>query len=181
MSDQQLMKYFHFDENDLYANQNGRFTDKQRERLLQEDKSGRRSSLGWGIVLLLVALLGVVIAVVAGINVPDWSFRIGFGIGFGVIWPLVWGGIGFLMLGSAGSKREMKLVSVRGRVNIVREESYDSQAHGTDVTHELHIGGHDFEVEGDLADVMMQGEEYILYYIDGTDEILSAEHIGKGG
>ncbi len=79
----------------------------------------------------------------------------------------------------AFSKHQFKLAQVRGRVNIVRRESYSSQNHTTSVYHELHIGGQEFSVEEDLADVLMQGDEYILYYVDGTDEILSAELVAR--
>lgn len=178
MADEQLMQYFKFDQDDLYANENGRFTDKQRVRLIQEDRASRKSSMRWGIFLVFIGLLGVAIAIIAGIANPDWGFRIGFGIGFGLIWPVVWGGIGYLLINSAVSKREFKLARVQGRANIVREESYDSDHH-LHVTHELHIGGHDFTVDEDLADVIMQGDEYILYYVEDTDEILSAEAVSK--
>ena len=52
----------------------------------------------------------------------------------------------------------------------------------TSVYHELHIGGKEFSVDEGLADVMMQGDEYIIYYDMDNDEIgniLSAELISK--
>jgi hypothetical protein len=175
--DTQLMNYFKFDQDDLYANQNGRFTDKQRVRLIQEDKSDRRSGLVWGIILMGIGAIGLVIAIVAGLANSDWGFRIGFGCGFGIVWPLVWGGIGYAMMSDSFSKHEFKLARVQGRVNIVRSESYSSQSHTTSVHHELHIGGQEFRVDEDLANVLMQGEEYALYYVDGTNKILSAESV----
>jgi hypothetical protein len=65
----------------------------------------------------------------------------------------------------------------QGRANIVRRESYNSERHSTSVWHELHLGGHEFRVGEDMADVIMQGDEYILYYVDGTHKILSAEQV----
>lgn len=91
MIDQQLMNYFKFDQDDLYANQNGRFTDKQMARIIQEDKSDRASSRLWGGILLFIGLIGLLSAIAAGITDNDWGFRVGFGLGFGVVWPLVWG------------------------------------------------------------------------------------------
>ncbi len=180
MVDQQLMNYFKFDAADLYANRNGQFTDQQKARIIQEDKSSRASSRGWGIFLMLIGLLGLVIAIVAGIASNDWGFRIGFGIGFGLIWPVVWGGLGFLMAQDSFTKHDFKLACVQGRANLVAHESYSSSSHTTTVSHELHIGGHEFDVEEDAADVIMQGEEYVIYYVDSTDEILSAEQVSKG-
>ena len=52
MPEQQLMEYFKFDADDLYANQNRRFTEKQRSRLISLDEHGAaRPGLAIGIVL----------------------------------------------------------------------------------------------------------------------------------
>ena len=179
MVDQQLMDYFKFDQADLNANEHGEFTDKQRARIFKEDKSSRKWSRIGGIVLLFIGAIGFAGAVFGWISDPDWGFRIGFGLGFGVIWPLIWGGIGFFLIKNSFSKHEYKLARVQGQVNIVRRESYSSEHHTTSVYHELHIGGQEFSVEEDLADVMMQGDEYILYYIADSSEILSAELVEK--
>ena len=68
------------------------------------------------------------------------------------------------------------------------KENY-SGAHGhTYHGHELHIGGKKFDVDEHLADVMMQGDTYVIYYAKGSmdddddlsqDDILSAELISK--
>ncbi len=176
MVDQQLMNYFKFDEADLYANQNGQFTDKQKADIIRRDKSSRTGSRIWGGAMMFIGLIGLAGAVLAFVSSEDWGFRIGFGIGFGIIWPLIWGGIGWAIVASSFNKHDFKLARVQGRANLVAHESYNSSSHTTSTYHELHIGGHDFDVEGDMADVIMQGEEYILYYVDSTDQILSAEH-----
>ncbi len=179
MIDQQLMDYFKFDLDDLHANEQGQFTDKQRARLIKEDKSNRTWSMIGGGGLFLIALIGLGGAILAVTNDSDLGFQIGFGLGFGCVWPLIWGGIGYFVIRNALTKHEIKLAKVQGKVNIVRSESYNSENHTTSVYHELHIGGHEFSVDGDLADVMMQGDEYTLYYIDGSSEILSAEKMSK--
>ncbi len=180
MINQQLMDYFKFDQADLNANENGQFTEKQKARIFKEDKSDRKWSRIGGIVLLFIGAIGLGGAIVGWIADSDWGFRIGFGIGFGVIWPLIWGGIGAALIKNSFSKHQFKLTKVQGRVNIVWRESYSSEHHTTSVFHELHIGGKEFSVNEDLADVMVQGDEYILYYIDDSDEILSAELLLHG-
>ncbi len=178
MADQELMNYFKFDAADLSANRNGQFTDKQKARILVEDKSSRKWSRVGGIVLIFIAAIGLFAAIAAGIADSDPGFRIGFGLGFGCIWPAIWGGLGYFILKNSFSKHEFKLAKVQGRANIVRRESYSSESHTTSVYHELHIGGEEFSVQEDMANVIMQGDEYILYYIAGTSEILSAESVG---
>ena len=179
MEDHQLMDYFKFDMADLHAHAHGDFTDKQRLRLLEEDKSSRKWSMIGGFGMILIALIGLGGAIFAVTQDSDLGFQIGFGLGFGCLWPAIWGGIGFFVIKGALSKHEIKLAKVQGKVNIVRGESYNSQTHTTSVHHELHIGGQEFSVEDDLADVMMQGDEYIIYYVDGSSEILSAELVHK--
>ncbi len=179
MIDAQLMSYFKFDQDDLYANQQGRFTEKQMAHITEKDKADRRSGRRWGFFLMGIGLLGLVVAIAAGISSDSWGFRIGFGLGFGVIWPLVWGGLGYMIAADSFGKHDFKLCSVQGRANIVRSEHYNSSTHTHSVSHELHIGGHEFIVDESLADVIFQGEEYAIYYVERTDEILSAEAMGK--
>src|SRR5262249_53297753 len=152
MTDQKLMDYFKFDLADLAANKQGQFTDKQKTRLVSEDKSDRTSSIIWGGLLLVIAAIGVIIAVAAGMADPDWGFRIGFGCGFGVIWPLVWGGLGWGIMSRAFSKFQVKLLRAEGPVNVVKVErtSTTHDSDGFSHTHhyfvyEMHIGGQSFD------------------------------------
>ena len=78
-------------------------------------------------------------------------------------------------------RHQFRLAKVQGSVNIVRDVVHGEHGH-TSVYHELHIGGKEFEVDEGLADVMLQGDEYIIYYdMDNNDigNILSAELISK--
>ena len=187
MSDPQLMSYFKFDEADLQANRNGQFTDKQKARLVKEDKRDRTGSIIGGGFLILIALIGLVIAIAAGIADPDWGFRIGFGLGFGCIWPLVWGGIGYLILSRAFAKFQVQLERAEGPVNIIKAERTSTHTDSDGFSHtshyfvyELHIGGKSFDVTGDLANIIMQGDAYALYFTEGSEnDILSAELISK--
>lgn len=178
MSDQLLMDYYKFDADDLYANQSGRFTDKQKLRLTALDKSRRKASMGLGIFLVIIGLIGPTIAIASSIGNPDIGFIIGFGIGFGLVWPLIWGGIGYMLIKGAREKKEFTVASVQGRANIVARESRTTDSDGHTSTHtyyELHIGGHTFSAQRDVADVIMQGDEYTVYYVPATDDIVSVE------
>ncbi|MFZ1042052.1 MAG: hypothetical protein WCA79_21260 [Anaerolineales bacterium] len=180
MIDPQLMSYFKFDEADLQANRNGQFTDKQKARIVKEDKRNKTWSVIGGGFLILIGLLGLVMAIAAGISDPDWGFRIGFGLGFGCIWPLVWGGIGYLLLRRAFAKFQVQIERAEGPVNIVEAVRTYGSNHSHYFVHELHIGGKSFDVTGDLANIIMQGDTYALYFTEGSEnDILSAELISK--
>ena len=187
MGDSHLMNYFKFDEADLAANRNGQLTDKQKSRLIKEDRRDRTWSVVGGGFLILIGLVGLVIAIAAGMADPDWGFRIGFGLGFGCIWPVVWGGIGVTILRRAFSKFQVQLERATGPVNIIKAERTSTSTDSDGFTHtshyfvyELHIGGKSFDVQPNLADIMMQGDTYAVYFTEGSEnDILSAELISK--
>ena len=175
MQDQKLMDYFEFDETDLEANRNGQFTEKQKARFASEAKS---ISGEWRVNVVLTVILGLI-----GLFVALWSFRNVIGISCGIIWALVFIGLAVRWFVVSNSKHQFQLKKAQGRINIVRQEIHGEHGH-TSEYHELHVGGQEFDVDEDLADIMMQGDEYAVYYyyIDKNDfdgKVLSAEFISK--
>jgi len=117
MSTQQGMDCLKLNQDDQYANQNGRFTDKQKVRLTKLDRSHLRSNLNMVGVLAPVRPIGPVIAIVAGLGKKELGFVIPLEIGFGLIWPVVWGGKAYLMIRDAFAKREFKIANVQRRLH----------------------------------------------------------------
>lgn len=75
-----------------------------------------------------------------------------------------------------------KVASVQGRANIVARESRSTDSDGhthTTIHHELHVGGETFGVNRSIADVIFQGDEHIVYYVEATKDIISVEMISK--
>ncbi len=71
-----------------------------------------------------------------------------------------------LPLGGHGTKPDLSedsLKKAQGPVNIVRQESSGEHGH-FNTGYYLHIGGKQFNVDEDLADVMVQGDVYAVYY-----------------
>jgi hypothetical protein len=178
MNDELLKKHFNFDEADLFANRNGTLTPKQQTYLAKSMKSARKGYRVIGIILLCVAFLPSLILVLAG---APWLFLL--------IWTLVWGSIwgllGFSSIRTGlSTSTEARLNRVEGPINIVKVEHMDSDQHRT-YEYELHIGGVSFDVESELADIMMQGDIYAIYYLEGPEaiiskEILSVERLAEG-
>ncbi len=80
------------------------------------------------------------------------------------------------MLVSGLSKtKPLVLSKAKGKINLVRDTTYSTTTHTHSHQLELHIGRHSFDVEDDLAEIMMQGEEYIVYYERDWEEIVAAE------
>lgn len=166
MSDQALMNYLNFDQDDLSLNRELHFSKKQQARVLKEV----RSSNIWGIV-------GGICLVVIGVSLPaialpqvfvnhDW----GAGV-IPVIWLLILGGVGGSMLVGSLTRHSYTIAKVQGRINFLG---------GGKVLPELHIGGQVFpNMQPGLADIMISGDEYIVYYLTPRQEILSAELVSK--
>ncbi len=185
MADQKLMDYFKFDDADLQANRNGQFTEKQTTRIVKGDKSGRGLSNLGGIILIIIALIGIVVAVVvvAGValsNSSDWAVAIPFVAGFGCIWPLAWGGFGVRsFMYSSSSKHTFKLAKAQGEANIESRQTYTSDNRPDIIVYTLHIGGKNFKVDGTLTNAMMQGVQYVVYYYiqDDLSALISTKNI----
>src|SRR5689334_14598597 len=122
MDDQKLEQYFNFDQADLEANRQGRFSEQQQVRLIENDKKIQRR---WGrrsIPFLLLGALGPVLALSPG-DFFGWTWKILWGF----VWTGIWGGIGLLMLGSWLSKpKPLVLAKATGKVNIARDRTYRS-------------------------------------------------------
>ena len=188
--DEKLMKFFDFYESELQANRNGRLSEKQKARLSADEKNQKGCSAILGGFLMLIALVGVgiAVAVIPAIINEDRGAAIAVGAAFGCIWPLIWGGIGFSSFRRLFAKMEVKVKKAEGPINIVnvirQEYNPSTKLHSEHSVHELHVGGRTFEVESNLADVMMQGDIYAVYYADiniadSEDPILSAELLAK--
>ncbi len=171
MSDEALGKYFQFDEADLFANRNGYLTPKQQTRLAKEAKWQAQGSLIWGLIFVGAAIFPFPIMYLAG-ALSDFGC-------FGLLWVMLWGGFAFYMIRSSFSKPDLSVQKAEGPINIVKTESYNSTTHMTSDDYELHVGGHEFDVESEIADYMMQGNVYAIYYTVDPEEILSVEQLGK--
>jgi hypothetical protein len=185
--DELLRKYFDFDEADLFVNRNGALTSKQQTRLTEEEKLWNKISLIGGLFLLSVAILpslmiGLGVAPCISDYCSGWplSLRL-FLISMVLIWMPIWGYFGIRVTRNALSTHNYSsLQKAEGPINIVKVESYNINTHTQKEDYELHVGGEEFDGDSELADIMMQGDIYAIYYIKETKEIMSAEMLAKG-
>ncbi len=180
MEDKKLVEYFQFDEFDLSANRNGTLTEKQKKHwiaVLNSDRKGRRR---FAYFLFFLAAIGLAIAVgVWFIPESSWGLRIGFALGFGIVWPVMYGLVGVAFLPPA-SYMDLELTSETGRVNIVKVETRNSQTSTTSTRYDLYIGKRRFNADHRIGFVLIQGDEYKVYYLKNSNRIVSAEFISRG-
>jgi hypothetical protein len=171
MTERELQKYFDFNESDLAANRSGILSNKQRIKLEENAKFTNKIFHIAGISIYIIGIFPTLILLLAHANVE-----------FLIIWSIVWislcGFAGFKVIRIGKSdKSGLILKRVEGKVNIIKEETHNNATSQMVDDYELHIGGVSFDIDSDLADLIMQGGIYTIYYIKGEKDIMSAEKI----
>ncbi len=178
MSDLQLQKHFNFEESDLYANRNGSLSKRQAEKRLTDAKNARPGKFGCGFFLLLVAsVFPISFGLMLTEEWGNWGAILPVGC-VTLIWVIAWGWMGVGSIKGALLPPVMQLASVSGPVNIVGVERRTSGNNARTYTaYELRVGDRKFDVPSIMANTIAQGDAYAIYYIQGTEEILSLEQV----
>ena len=172
MDEASLMTAFDFDADDLFANQHGRLSDRQTRRLGESDRSAVRT----GMFLLLLGIAGPIAAIVAAAMTPrvcrDHFLRHSGGHHLA-------GDLDRCRLPHAeGSVQNtlLKVASTRGRARIVRHTSPSgAEDEAPIVDYELQIADQVFDVEPGMTRAIVADDDYIVYYLEATSDILSVE------
>jgi len=193
MEDQALRDYFKFDEADLAANRNGGLTEKQKMKLVKDNKSSKTFGIGCGIgggfFLIAIASIFPIVFIPMGLSSLQEHEMDAATSAFiaAAVWVLVWGGFGIVAIVwgiKSGTKDRSKVLlkKAAGPVNLVGIERTGKHGH-TYIDHELHIGQEEFDVDEKVAGFMMQGDLYAVYYVEDMDgsgqQVLSVEHLSK--
>lgn len=171
MDEIRLRKFFHFTENDLDANRRGRFSAEQKKRLSSGAKTEQKSARDSATIVFVIAAVGFTLGLILMLVAPTVGSRVFFLVLLVILWPAVWAGKGVQILRSARASQEPRLRTVSGSVHLVRH---------TDEDHVLQVGEVEFDLDGNPAGVIMEGETYTIYYLEPTDEILSIEFSRSG-
>ena len=167
MDERRRRKFFHFTEDDLLANCRGQFSEHQKNRLSQEAKAEQVSARSSAAILFVVAAAGLAIGIAIGSIAPTPLGRILIFFLMGIVWPFAWAGKGVQIIRSAHALQKSRLCKVSGHAHIIRHAEGD---------YGLKIGEQEFDLDGNPSGVIMEGEEYTVYYIDATEEILSVDN-----
>lgn len=193
MTDNQLRRFFDFDEADLASNRMGRLSVKQEKRLKEIDSSTSKTfrTIGIGLILLNILIIGGFILNVMG---EGFSFAtatrddlIGM-VAMMVVPTVIIGLFVWVMFWLAASKLDHSLQKAEGEVNFVKvekKESYKTASGSTSQRtvqqYELRVGRFKFEdVNEELLNIIKDGDTYAFYYTKDTKEILSCEFMRKG-
>ncbi|MGD0752969.1 MAG: hypothetical protein ABSA23_16370 [Anaerolineales bacterium] len=188
MDDQKLKDIFKFDESDLEANRNGNLSEKQKNGIVKRRKDWKRTGLNYSSAVIVIGLGIIVIdAVVSYLHGTFPHLDVGAVI-TGAVFAILGALWLYLTLTGESGKTDLSKDMVKkaeGPANIIKaERTRSSGGSGGSIEHyfayELHIGDKEFDVDGSLANVIMQQDEYAIYYDDRNGKILSAEFLSKG-
>ena len=185
MDDQKLMGIFKFDKSDLQANRYGNLSEKQKNEIVKRRKDWKKTGLNYSSAIIVIGLVIIVIdAVISYLHGAFPHFDSGAVIAGAVFVVLGTLWLYLTLTGESGSTDLAKdlVKKAAGPVNIIKaERTRSSGGSGGSTEHyfayELHIGDKEFDVDGSLANVMKQQDEYAVYYDDRNGKILSAEFV----
>lgn len=166
MDELRLRRLFHFNQEDLAANRRGFFSERQLTRLHADAQRERKSAWGSAVILFAIAAAGMAIGIVIGSIAPTTLGRIAMYFIMGALWPLVWAGKGAQIILAANALNAPRLSFVRGPIQVL---------HHGDREYTLQVDGIDFDVDGNPSGAFTAGEEYTIYFVDQTREILSID------
>ena len=166
MDERRLRKFFHFTENDLEANRHGQLSDSQEKKLSAQARAEQKSARDSATILFVVAAMGLGLGLILTLAAPTPVSRVFFVLLLVILWPSVWGGKGIQILRAARGSQEPRLLSVSGHVRLIRH---------TDTEPILQVGEVEFDLDASPAGVIMEGDEYTVYYLDASVEILSVD------
>jgi hypothetical protein len=185
MNDKALKDFFHFDETDLVANKNGKFSIKQRKAINNFEKRMSGINIGCGAIALVIAgilIFAIIQKGAIGSSIPE---VIGAGIGLGI-------GI-FILYFQLFTKSSIEdvIIKIEGPIKVVdvRKTSVANTS-SSYLQKQLRIGKKNFIMDKDIPDGLIEPDDiYAVYYKDkldpkngksgGTEAILSVEDLTK--
>ena len=171
MDERRLRKLFHFTEADLAANRRGQFSEGQKKRLSEEACKERKSARESAAILFVIATAGMAVGLTIGYIAPTLMGRTLMILLMGILWPSVWAGKGVQIIRAAIRLQEPLLREVRGPIQVTRHEEGE---------YTIHVDVLEFDADGDPSGAFTDGDEYTIYYVEATEEILSVDHFMDG-
>jgi hypothetical protein len=158
----------------LVANRAHHLTDRQKQRLLAEERSAKRVRFGVSIFLLGLSVLPLISIIVANRpeNLGEWLLLIPW-----LGWLFIWGGLGYVMARRSFEPRQYHLAALEGPITVIKVVSRSSKS--TSAHYELPVGNKKFRIESDIVGSLWQGEVYAIYDLSDVNEILSLERLAS--
>jgi len=179
-----LREYYDFDDDDLYANQQGRLSDRQYKTLTAQALQMKKySKTGSVVALVAAAFLPCLLLPISVLTLltKDWKTTL-IAWGGALVWLVVFGGAGLALLRSAraAGRTNWDVTRAAGQVELqqVKRTSggQDSRTYTVTV---VKFGGSDFELDDELVGRIQAGDNIAAYFAAG--QIVSIEQLPDRG
>jgi hypothetical protein len=187
MDEQGLKDYFVFDDADLVANRSGKLSEKQKKKLVKQQKEANKYSLP--LAAFFFAIASIFPIAFMPMSISAWQqHQIAealLNLIAPLIWVTIWGGIGYFFLYSfINDLRSISKINFKKEAGPVHFEDKKSKP-GGNLQFILYVGKVKLEVvEDHLRTAMQEGDTYTVYFykIKGSsgNHVLSAEWLSKG-
>jgi hypothetical protein len=172
-NEEEIRKYFDFNDADLFANRNGYLSPRQQARDKQEQKGAHKVLLIFGFIIVAADLFPFLVLLIEKTPWQHWLLWL-------IIWLPIWTFLAILVFRlSGGTSTPDILKTIEGQVDIIKEENEDNHANKF-YDYYWSIGGVKFDVaDSEKVDILQQGDIYRVYYLDLAKEIMSLEKLAK--
>jgi len=173
-AEEQIRGYFSFDNADLFANREGKFSERQKEKLRKVDQWTNRFLLIVALLVLSTAIWRILVAIKSSGGWTDW------------IVPVILLAIFGWLFSGTRNKVDDSIEKAEGVVKFVKVESKtgsvtDFESDRMPVhSYEMQVGGVYFDNANPALIEYMEGDIYTVYYTNSTRQILSVELISNG-
>jgi hypothetical protein len=173
-------EYYEFDDDDLYANQQGRLSDRQYKTLSAQALQMKKFSKTGAVVALVAAAVLPCILLPVGVLTlltQDWKTTL-IAWGGALLWLVVFGGAGLALLRSAraAGKTNWDVSRAAGPVELQKVERTTGGQHSRTYTVTfVKFGDSDFELDDELVGRIQAGDNIAAYFAAG--QIVSIEQL----
>ena len=187
-----LKEFWKFDDSDLAANRTGQLSENQKTFLVSEYKNQRKVFFGVGGVVAVIFLCIPVLVIGSRVVIPaillgDFQVQnllpVGIGVGtiLSILVPLLLV-VGIYLL-RAGKQADLSIQRAGGRAvyssgtKRIRNPGNSAKPYDDVRVLYLSIGDKKFEVHDGLKEIILEGEEWNIYYTSYPFKFLSGEKV----
>ena len=187
-----LKEFWKFDDTDLAANRNGQLSEQQKVLLVSEHATQRKAFFGVGGVVAVIFLCIPVLVIGSRVVIPsilsgDFQVQnlLPVGIGAGTILSIlvpVLLVVGIYIL-RAGKQADLSIQRASGKAiystgtKRVRNPGNSARPYDDVRVLYLSLGDKKFEVHDGLKEIILEGEEWNIYYTSYPFKFLSGEKV----
>src|SRR5262245_48892142 len=160
-------EFYEFDDDDLYANQQGRLSDKQYQTLSSQAVQMKGyAKIGSVVAFVVAAIMPCILLPISLLTVLTQDWRSTFiALGGALVWLAVFGGAGVWLLRAsrASGNRHWDVTRAEGVAHLEKMRVSSGGGRSYTVTM-VKLGDTDFELDDELVGHLQEGDHIAVYF-----------------